>query len=201
MDVDFFNDGRGAVVSYSGDVWLVEGVGTEYMTWSRYASGLNQPMSIEILRDTIYVFDRLGITRFHDYNDDGEADYYENFSNIADQSMETREWPADMVVDPEGGFYIAKGGALSGGPHIGDPTTRGFSRGSQYDGSVLHISEDGRSLEVIATGLRGPFLGIHPKTGFLTSTDQQGVFVPSTPVYHVQKGDYFGVPSKQARCF
>ena len=195
MDVDFFSDGRGAVVSYSGDVWLVEGVGTDYMTWSRYASGLNQPMSIEIVKDTIYVFDRMGITRFHDTNNDGEADYYENFSNIADQSMETREWPADMVVAPEGGFYIAKGGSLSGGPHIGDPTTKGFARGSQYDGSVLYITEDGRSLEVIATGLRGPFLGIHPETGFLTATDQQGNFVPSTPVYHVEKGDYYGVKS------
>ncbi len=195
MDMDFFSDGRGAAVSFSGDVWLVDGIGSDYMTWSRYASGLNQPMSIQILRDTIYVFDRLGITRFHDYNGDGEADFHENFFNIADQSMETREWPADLVKDPKGGFYIAKGGSLVGGPHIGDPTDKGFNRGSQYDGTVIHVSEDGRSMEVIATGLRGPYLGIHPETGFLTSTDQQGNYVPSTPVYHVQKGDYFGVPS------
>lgn len=195
MDVDFFSDGRGAAVSFSGDVWLVDGIGSDYMTWTRYASGLNQPMSIEVLRDTIYVFDRSGIIRFHDTNNDGEADFYENFSNIADQSMETREWPADLVVDPEGGFFIAKGGSLSGGPHIGAPTTKGFARGSQYDGSVIHISEDGRSLEVMATGLRGPYLGIHPETGFLTVTDQQGNYVPSTPIYHVQKGDYYGVPS------
>lgn len=195
MDVDFFSDGRGAAVSFSGDVWLVDGIGRDYMTWTRYASGLNQPMSIKVLRDTIYVFDRSGIIRYHDDNNDGEADFYENFSNIADQSMETREWPADLVVDPKGGFFIAKGGALSGGPHIGDLTTKGFARGSQFDGSVLHISEDGRSLEVIATGLRGPYLGIHPETGFLTVTDQQGNYVPSTPVYHVQKGDYYGVPS------
>jgi len=195
MDVDFFSDGRGAVVSFSGDVWLVDGIGSDYMTWSRYASGLNQPMSIEILRDTIYVFDRLGIIRFHDYNGDGEADYYENFFNTADQSMETREWPADLVKDPNGGFYIAKGGSLVGGPHIGAPTNKGFNRGSQYDGTVIHVSEDGGSKEVIATGLRGPYLGIHPVTGFLTATDQQGNYVPSTPVYHVQKGDYYGVPS------
>lgn len=199
MDVDFFEDGRGAVVSFDGDVWLVDGIGGDYLTWSRYASGLNQPMSIEIVRDTIYVFDRLGIIRFHDRNGDGEADFYENFSNVADQSMETREWPADLVVDPAGGFYIAKGGALSAGPHIGAPTHMGFVRGSQYDGSVLHISDDGRSVEVVATGLRGPYLGIHPQTGFLTVTDQQGNSVPSTPVYHVQKGDYYGAPSTAHR--
>src|SRR5690606_22913401 len=120
----------------------------------------------------------MGIIKFHDENGDGEADFYENFSNIADQSMESREWPADLVVDPAGGFYIAKGGALVSGPHIGETTHKGFVRGSEYDGSVLHISEDGQNLEVIATGLRGPYLGIHPETGFLTATDQQGNSVP-----------------------
>lgn len=199
MDVDFFDDGRGAVVSFDGDVWLVDGIGKDYLTWSRYASGLNQPMSIEIVRDTIYVFDRLGIIRFHDFDGDGEADYYENFSNVVDQSMETREWPADLVLDPNGGFYIAKGGSLSAGPHIGEPTFKGFARGSQYDGSVLHISPDGRQFEVMATGLRGPYLGIHPENGFLTVTDQQGNYVPSTPVYQVEKGDYYGVPSTAHR--
>lgn len=199
MDIDFFEDGRAAVVSFEGDVWLLEGIDRNYHTWSRFASGLNQPMSIEIVQDTIYVFDRLGIHRILDLNGDGEADFYKNFSNVVDQSMETREWPADLVKDPKGGFYIAKGGSLSAGPHIGRPTVKGFARGSQYDGSVLHISEDGRKFEVMATGLRGPYLGIHPETGFLTVTDQQGNFVPSTPVYHVSKGDYYGVPSTAHR--
>lgn len=199
IDLDFFENGRGAVVSYDGDVWLVDGIGQEYMTWTRYASGLSEPMSLTILRDTIYVFDRMGITRFHDYNGDDEADFYENFFNIADQSMESREWPADLVVDPEGGFFIAKGGSLNAGPHIGEVTHKGFVRGSRYDGSVLHVSEDGRNMEVVATGLRGPYLGIHPETGFLTVTDQQGNSVPSTPVYQVRKGDFYGVPSTAHR--
>src|SRR5699024_7848381 len=63
------------------------------------------------------------------------------------------------------------------------------------DGSVIWISPDGRQLEIIATGFRGPFLGVHPVTGMVTSSDQEGNYVPSTPVYHIQKGDYFGVPS------
>ena len=47
-------------------------------------------------------------------------------------------------------------------------------------------------LEVIATGLRAPYLGIHPIKGTLTATDQQGNFVPSTPIYLIKKGDYTG---------
>lgn len=194
-DVDFFPDGTAMVVTYEGDVWRVEGIGKSYLTWTRFASGFNEPMSVKILRDTIYVYDRLGISRLYDRDGDGEADYYENFSNIMPQSMQTREWPASLVIDPAGGFYISKGGALSAGPAIGKPTYQGFRMGSEMDGSVIWISPNGRQMERFATGFRGPFLGIHPVTGMVTASDQEGNFVPSTPVYHVRKGDYFGVPS------
>lgn len=194
-DIDFFPDGTALAVSYEGDVWRIDGIGKKYLTWSRFASGFNEPMSIKIFRDSIYVFDRMGITRLHDRNGNGEADYHENFSNIMHQSMQTREWPASLEVDPRGGFYIAKGGSLSAGPAIGKSTYQGFRMGSEMDGSVLWISPDGRRLERIATGFRGPFLGVHPVTGMVTSSDQEGNYVPSTPVYHIQKGDYFGVPS------
>lgn len=195
IDIDFYEDGTAMAVSYEGDIWRIEGIGTEYMTWSRYASGLNEPMSIRILRDTVYVFDRLGIMRFHDRNKDGEADFYENFSNVVPQSMETREWASSLEIDPEGGFYIAKGGALSNGPGIGKPTFKGFRTGSGWDGTVVWISPDGRQKKMIASGLRGPFSGINPKTGMVTVSDQQGNYVPSTPVIHIRQGDYYGVPS------
>lgn len=194
-DIDFFPDGTALVVTYEGDIWHVNGIGKNYLTWSRFASGFNEPMSVKILRDTVYVYDRMGITRLYDRNGDGTADYYENFSNVMPQSMQTREWPASLVIDPRGGFYISKGGALSAGPAIGKPTFQGFRMGSEMDGSVVWVSPDGRRIERIATGFRGPFLGIHPVTGMVTASDQEGNFVPSTPVYHVQKGDYFGVPS------
>lgn len=195
MDVAFYKDGTGAVVTFSGDVWLVSGVNDDLdlLTWKRFASGLNEPMSIEIINDEIYVFDRLGIQHLQDLNGDREADFYRMHSNIMPQSMETREWAADMVVDPNGDFYIAKGGALNAGPKISKVIRDGFRLGSRYDGSILKISSDGKRMEVIATGLRGPYLGINPKTGFLTSSDQQGNFVPSTPLYAVRKGDYYGV--------
>lgn len=198
VDVAFFDGKRAALVTFEGDVWIVEDIdrGLRGLTWRRYASGLYEPQSIEVVRDTIYVYGKEGIVRFHDLNDDGAADYYENFSNLMAQSIETREWASDMVTAPDGGFYVAKFGALDMGPETSSPKSiMGFRAGSQHDGSILKISADGRSIKHYATGFRGPYLGIHPETGVLSASDQQGNYMPSTPILLVNEGDYYGVPA------
>jgi cytochrome c2 len=198
VDVAFFDGGQAALVTFEGDVWIVDGIDHKLnsLTWKRFASGLYEPQSIEVVRDTVYVFGREGIVRFHDLNDDGVADFYENFSNLMAQSIETREWASDMVAAPDGGFYVAKFGALDMGPETSSPKSlMGFRAGSPHDGSILKISKDGRSMDFFATGFRGPYIGINPETGVLSASDQQGHYMPSTPVMLVEKGDYYGVPA------
>ncbi|MCF2492405.1 c-type cytochrome [Dyadobacter sp. CY22] len=194
-DVGFFKDGRASVVTFEGDVWMIEGIDKDLqnLKWTRFASGFHEPMSIEIVNDQVCVFGREGIVKLHDLNKDGVADFYENFSNVMEQSAESREWAADMVAAPDGSFYIAKGGSLDNGPGMTAKTGKGFRSGSTQNGAILKISRNGLKSEVIATGLRGPYLGIHPEKGILTASDQQGNFVPSTPIYLIKKGDYYGV--------
>ncbi|MEX2347118.1 MAG: DUF6797 domain-containing protein [Balneolaceae bacterium] len=202
VDVDFFEDNSAAVVTFDGDVWLVDGIDDRLnsLRWSRFASGLYETQSIEIVNDEIYVYGKDGITRLHDLNEDGAADFYENFSNLMAQSVETREWASDMVAKPGGGFYAAKGAALDMGPRaLTDAVIRGIRAGSQHSGVILEISEDGRSSEIIASGFRGPYLGIQPETGLLTASDQEGHSVPSTPLLSVKKGDYYGVSATAHR--
>ncbi len=200
-DIAFFANGDAAVVTFEGDVWLVKGFekNLKTLTWTRFASGLFEPMSIVVKNEEIFVFGREGIVKLHDRNKDGEADYYENFANIMPQSTESREWAGDMLVDKDGSFYLAKGGSLSNGEGITPVLAKGFRTGSRQSGTIVKVSPDGRSAEVIATGLRGPYLGLNPEKGILTASDQQGNFVPASPVYLVQKGDYFGVPATAHR--
>lgn len=198
VDIGFFDADRAALVTFEGDVWILEGIdsGLDRLSWTRFASGLYEPQSLEIVEGKVYVYGKDGITRFHDLNEDGVADHYENFSNAMAQSIETREWASGMVADPEGGFYVSKFGALDMGPETSSPKSlMGFRSASHHDGSVLKISSDGRSVETFATGFRGPYLGIHPENGWLTGSDQQGHYMPSTPVMLIQKGDYYGVPA------
>jgi cytochrome c2 len=202
VDMDFYDQRKAAIVTFEGDVWILDGIteGLDRLSWKRFASGLYEPQSLAIVDDEVYVFGKEGILRLHDLNGDGEADYYENFSNIMAQSIETREWASDMVVNPEGGFYISKFGSLDMGPETSSPKSiMGFRAGSQHGGAVLKVSADGRSLDMVASGFRGPYLGIDPKTGILSGSDQQGHHMPSTPVMLIGKGDYYGVAATAHR--
>ncbi|MEM1440856.1 MAG: DUF6797 domain-containing protein [Verrucomicrobiota bacterium] len=178
---DFFSDGRAAFCTFDGDVWIAEGLaeGSEEITWSRFAAGLHEPKTICIVDDEIYVSDRNGIARLQDSDGNGEADWYENFSNIVPQTAETREFAMDMVAAKDGGFYLAKGGQIG--------STKGIA-----NGTIVKVSADGLSYEIIATGLRQPYIGYDSESGILTSSDQQGHWKPATPIYRIDEGKYYG---------
>ncbi len=195
--VDFFEDGRAALVTFDGDIWLVSGIdeALQHLQWKRFASGLYESMSLQIVTGQIYVFGRDQITRLHDLNNDDEADFYENFSNLAVQTVESREFPLDLVKKPGGGFYLGIGAATNAGPKTSRSIMKGFRAGGVHSGTVLEVAPDGRSVRVFASGFRQPYLGVHPETGLVTASDQQGTFVPSTPIYAVREGGFYGVPA------
>jgi len=186
VSFDFFPDGRVAFATFDGDVWLGTDIATrsKAITWRRFASGLHDPMGLRILDGEIIVSDRNGLVRLHDRDANGEADEYENFSSVIAQTAETREFPTGFELKPGGGFYLTKGGQVS--------STRG-----KYNGTVIELSADGQQFDVIATGLRMPFLGVDPKIGTVVTTDQQGHWKPTTPIHVHGKREYYGhQPSK-----
>ena len=75
---DFLPDGRAAVCTFHGDVWIVSGIDEklEKLTWKRFATGLFQPLGLKVVKGDIYVAGRDQITRLKDLNKDGEADLY-----------------------------------------------------------------------------------------------------------------------------
>jgi cytochrome c2 len=185
-DLAFLNDqGDAVAVAFDGDVWHVSGMkgDLEKLTWKRFASGLHEPMSIVVRKSgaesEIFVYDRDGIWKLRDTNGDGEADAYEMFCNLFSQTAETREFPNSMKLGPDGSLYISKGGQ--------EGTTYG-----RHNGTVIRVAPDGKTIEVIGYGLRQPFIGVHPKTGLVTASDQQGNYVPSTPIQIVEKNQFYG---------
>lgn len=186
---DFYSDGRAALITFDGDLWIAENLAgdLEKITWKRFGSGLNEPMGLEIVDDQLYVFDRGGIWRIHDENGDGEADFYEMYSNVVPQTAETREFAMDLYAKPGGGFILSKGGQVA--------STRG-----KANGTVVSVSADGKSYEILATGMRQPYIGVDPESGLITSSDQQGNWKPATPIYVIEPGSYYGfldaVPKK-----
>jgi glucose/arabinose dehydrogenase/mono/diheme cytochrome c family protein len=180
-DIQFLSDGTGVLVTIDGDVWLVRGLNEPggVARWRRFTSGLHEPLTIAIRNDEIFAFDRNGIWRLRDTDRDGEANVHELFSNAFAQTADMREFPSTVRAAPNGEFVIAKGGQ--------EATTIG-----KHNGSVLRISADGRSSTVLGYGFRQPNLSVNPRTGLVLASDQQGNYVPSTPLHVVRDRQFYG---------
>ncbi|MBL8756387.1 MAG: hypothetical protein JNK15_24045 [Planctomycetes bacterium] len=186
---DFFRDGRAAVTTWNGDVWIVSGIDDDLdkLEWKRFATGLFDPLGLRIVDDVVYVHGRDGLTRLHDRNGDGEADQYECFNNQVYITPAFHEFAFDLQTDAEGNFYFSKGAPVN-------PGGRGFMKIVPHHGTILRVSRDGSRIETIATGLRAPNgIGVSP-TGIVTSGDNEGTFMPRCRLNWITKpGFYAGV--------
>lgn len=176
-DISFFGtSGRAALVTFDGDVWLCDGLEpkSQEVVWTRFTSGLHEPLSIRIRDGEIFVYDRSGLWRLHDRDNNGEADYHELFCSRIHQTAETRDFALSLELETDGSFLVSKSG----------------QRGTYS--AILRVSPDGSDVKVIATGFRHPYLGYDPETGQIAATDQQGNWVPSTPVSFIEQDGFYG---------
>ncbi len=181
-DLDFFKDGtRAAMCSATGDVWVVSGIdeSLQKLTWRRFATGLFQPLGLRIVDEQIHVLGRDQITRLHDLNNDGEADFYENLNNDVAITSHYHEYCLGLETDSAGNFYFNKGGNLGAAtiPH---------------HGCLLRVSKDGARLDVVATGHRAPNgLSVGPGDE-LTTSDNEGNWIPTSRINWVKPGGFYG---------
>lgn len=183
---DFFSDGRAAVSTWNGDVWLVSGIDEDLdrLEWRRFATGLFDPLGLRIVDDVVYVHGRDGLTRLIDINGDGEADCYENFNNQVYITPAFHEFAFDLQTDDEGNFYFTKGAPVN-------PGGRGFMKIVPHHGTILKVSKDGSTIETIATGMRAPNgLGVSP-TGIITSGDNEGTYMPRCRLNWIEEPGYY----------
>ncbi|MDB6031461.1 MAG: hypothetical protein JWM16_1799 [Verrucomicrobiales bacterium] len=187
---DFFSDGRAAICTFHGDVWVVSGIddSLEKLTWKRFASGMFQPLGLKIVKDIVYVLGRDQITRLHDLNNDGEADQYENFNNDTVVTANYHEFCLDLHTDRQGNFYFVKGAPWE--PEVTSP----------HQGCLFKVAKDGSKMEIIATGFRAPNgMTVGPKDE-ITVSDNQGHWMPSSKLNWVEKGGFYGMtPSAQRK--
>jgi len=192
MDVDFFSDGRAVVASLSGDVWLVDGIGEELGTlqWHRFATGLFQPSGVKVVDDQVYVIGRDQITRLHDLNKDGFADFYENFNNELMASTNFHAFTLNLETDSEGNFYFAK--STPWPPYISGKGPSKDAEITPHHGVLFKLSPDGEKLEIIATGLRNPNGMDMNADGEIVYADNEGNWVPTSKVHRIKKGGFHG---------
>ena len=170
--VGALSDGRIAVCTLMGDVWIVDGVDDtlERLVWKRFASGLNQPLGLVVRNDKIHVIGRDQLTRLHDLNEDGEADFYECLTNEF-PTTRGNSFALTLHQDDQGRFYW-------------------FTRSSKFGMTRFTM---GSKPESIASGLRGcNGTGVSPDGSIVFAMPQEGSWQPASGIFEVGKGSYHG---------
>jgi hypothetical protein len=176
--LDFLPNGDVAVCTCHGDVWIVQGVDEKLdkLTWKRFATGLYQPLGLKVVDGKIIVLERGQLTRLHDLDGDGLADFYEDLNSDWHTGGGQHSYDTCLETDPQGNFFFFK---------TGDPET-------PTGGCLLRVSRDGKETSVFATGFRHPIgLGMSPD-GVVSGADQEGNWMPATRLDLYQKGGFYG---------
>ena len=187
--MDFLSDGSLLVSTWDslGPVYRLEGVDgddPESIKVTRIATGLAEPLGLKVVDDEIYVLQKQELTKLIDHDGDGIIDEYQTVCDDWKVSANFHEFAFGLEYQ-DGYFYgtlataIMPGGA-SANPQIPDR------------GKAIRISKEDGTLEFVAHGLRTPNgigTGVDDQ---LFIADNQGDWLPSSKIVHLQEGAWFG---------
>ena len=179
-------DGNLGVATRRGDVFIVENPTSVRPYFRRFASGLHEVLGLTYQDGAFYCAQRGELTKLVDTDMDGQADVFETVYAWP-LSGHYHEYSFGPKVAPDGSFFV------SGNVAFGDEEWwRGESR-VPWRGWIMRISPDGK-MEPWATGMRSP-AGLGMIDGELFYTENQGDWMGSGGIWHVEKGIFSGHPA------
>tara|TARA_R110002126_G_scaffold27665_14_gene92854 strand:+ start:11159 stop:15043 length:3885 start_codon:yes stop_codon:yes gene_type:complete len=189
--MDFLPDGRLVISTWdpSGSVYILDGVQGDdpsAVTVKRFASGLAEPLGLEVVDGEIYVLQKQELTHLIDHDGDEVCDEYRSFANGWLVSANFHEF-AFGLVHHDGFFYGTLAAAIIAGGS--SPSPQLADRGH-----VVRIAMDG-SYDLIASGLRTPNGIGFGADGEIYIADNQGDWLPSSKILHLKPGAFYGFRS------
>ena len=207
--IDVLPGGRVAVAFHSGEIFVYD---PPKQSWSLFAAGLHEPLGVLAVRDDqLLVMQKPELTRISDTDRDGRADDFETVSDAFGFSGNYHEFAFGPVRDARGNLYISLNDAsnATGIPAEVRGEFRSLSASREqtavgkfpnkmfsvvpYRGWVLKITPDGKTLP-FASGLRSPNGLLVDPRGRLFVTDNQGDWLGTGKMYHVEEGKFYGHP-------
>lgn len=168
-----------------GEVWTIS---NPYMkndlapNYKLFAQGLHEALGVNYIKGELYVIQRPELTRLRDTDGDGRADEFKTVYSWP-QAGNYHEYTYGPIEDKEGNLVINR--------NLG--YTQGAVALSKWDGWMLKITPDGK-LKPYATGMRSPSaLGMNSE-GDIFYSENQGEWVGSGSITHVEEGDFLGHP-------
>jgi cytochrome c551/c552 len=178
--------GEVAVCTRRGDVWIVENPSADAPIYRKFATGLHEPLGIAFKNGNIYCAQRGELTRLVDKNGDGKADRYETVYSWP-ISGHYHEYSFGPKLAPDGTFWVSA--------NVGFGSSDWWAGKSlvPWRGWSMQITEDGK-MTPWSAGLRSP-CGLGVINGDLFYSDNQGDWMGSGFIMHLEKGDFAGHPA------
>lgn len=177
--------GRLAAAVRKGEVWIVEDAYVEppkAPKFRRFASGLHEPLGLTYRDGFLYLAQRSEVTRLADHDGDGIADEYLTVGKGWGVSGNYHEYAYGPKFDPQGNLWIMLNSNFGEKGPWPEQRWRGWSIVLRPDGSW----------EPVAAGFRSPCgLGFN-LAGDLFAVDSQGGWVATCPLFHIEKGAFYG---------
>ncbi|AHM63038.1 blue (type 1) copper domain-containing protein [Flammeovirgaceae bacterium 311] len=179
-------DGRLGVSTRRGEVWLINnpylrGSGKPYFTL--FATGLHEPLGLAYQGGHFYASQRSELTRLTDKDGDDRADNFETVYTWP-LSGNYHEYSYGPLFTQDGNMLVTLNLSWIG---------HGASL-VPWRGWMLKISPDGE-MTPVATGMRSPAGYGFNAAGDVFYGENQGDWVGSGRITHVEQGDFVGNPA------
>lgn len=218
--IDILPNGKIAAAFHDGEIRFYD---PENKAWSVFASGLHEPLGL-VAEDnnTVTVVQRPELTKISDTDGDGVADTYDTICDDFGMSGNYHEFAFGPLKDKEGNYFVSLNVASNGAPirreirgewlelglaredfyvssdewkeGVKEKAGRMYSR-VPYRGWVVKI--DGKTGEMTpwASGLRSPNGLGFDANGELYVSDNQGDWLGTSKLHHIEKGKFYGHPA------
>ncbi len=183
----FMPNGKLLVTTWDtvGGVYLLDSVttgDTNKIKVKRIASGLAEPLGIEVVDGEIFVLQKQELTQLIDHDGDDIIDEYRAICNGWGVTGDFHEFSFGLVYK-DGYFYASLSMAMR---------LMSNEKQKQDRGRVIRISKDGK-YQSICYGLRTPNgITLGPDNEIFV-TDNQGEWVPANKLIHIKQGEYHGM--------
>lgn len=192
--MDWMPDGRLALSTRRGQVWLVENAlakDPKDARFTLFCEGLQEGLGLKVVDGEIHVLQRGELSKLVDLDHDGRCDDVVVVANDWGVSGNYHEFTFGLPRDARGNFYASLNVGFT------DPKWWHGRALAPWRGWVIQIAPDG-TVKPFASGFRSP-CGIGTNAaGDLFVTDNQGDWMPVCPLAHVREGRFYGAPASLA---
>lgn len=175
-----------AVATRRGEVWIIT---NPYMKdgqqpkYRLFAHGMHEILGLNYIKGDMYLTQRAELTRLRDLDGDGEADEYKTMYSWP-LSGNYHEYAYGPMLDKEGNMVVTLNLGWVG---FGESM-------SKWHGWMLKFSPD-FTMKPFATGFRSPAAFALNGSGDIFYAENQGDWVGSGSITHVEEGDFVGNPA------